>query len=173
MALSRDPDGSLRIHENPRVARAALGIAAIAIVYGVFADAGSADKPIRRFLAGLAGVAFLFAAARLEALTYRFDPRSRTLEWRRWYLLGGKGGTLPFDGIQAVDFRETLERDNPAVPKIAYQPVLRTTAGDLPLSLLTSHVREDFTPLVEAVRATLGSQLRASHPGPVPGGETS
>ena len=159
MSHVRRPDGALEIAENPRLARGAMAVAALAIVYGAFAGDSSpvSDRPIRKALAILGGLSFLLAAARLESIRLRFAARERTLHWSRGHFFRRSAGTIPFESILGVDFRQVAERDDAMAPRVSYQPMLMTAIGELPLTLQTSHVQSDFTALVNAVRNVIGA----------------
>ena len=138
--------------------RVALLVGAVAVPWAVIsatAGASSADA-LRISLAFLCGGLMLAAALLVESRRFYFDRPNRILHWQRSRILSRSGSSLLFDQITAAVTQPQMDDDNPRARRFTYRPFLITIGGPIPLSNSSSLDADDYSGLLDAVRAVVG-----------------
>jgi hypothetical protein len=162
--LETRPDGSVVVRA-PGSLRFVLLLLGAAVLAAVLAQE---PREVGRVSLGVLGSLLPFTlAAVLEQASFHFDPTQRRLRWSRRSLFRALAGEIPFDEISAVSVRVRFETDTDSRRgrrRPAYQVVLGTSAGEIPL--WNAWVGDERGPAraAEAIRALLGHAPAAPAP---------
>ncbi len=145
---------TVAIREHPVVLRGCLLVLAVLVPVATL-DAAASAGALRSVLGVIAGLMSGLAALALESLDVVVDGRAKVVRWRRWRVLGGRSGIIPFAEVQRTGLDVTSDRDGTIAPIHSYRPVLVCAKEVLPLSLMSSISARDADRLREAVERVL------------------
>jgi len=164
MKVRNLPDDCLELSESKPLVRWACAAFAVLLPALVLCGAWLEGWPgwERVLGAGVGAVATALVAAVLQDWRFLFDPRRRTLTWRRRNWFRDRRGVMPFADIQDVVVSSQLEADSesPSVRCWQYSLTLATRAGPFQLTQTSSADKEEYEALAAEVRAVLGEPQR-------------
>ena len=164
MKIRNLPDDCLELSESKPLVRWACTAFAVLLPALVLCGAWLEGWPgwERVLGTGVGAVAAALVAAVLQDWRFLFDPRRRTLTWRRRNWFRDRRGVMPFADIQDVVVSSQLEADSesPRVRRWQYSLTLATRAGPFQLTQTSSADKEEYEALAAEVRAVLGEPQR-------------
>lgn len=162
MKIRNLPDDCLELSESSPLVRWACAAFAVLLPALMLCGAWLEGWPgwERVLGTGVGTVAAALVAAVLQDWHFLFNPRRRTLTWRRRNWFRDRRGVMPFADIRDVVVSSQLETDSesPNLRRWHYSVTLATRAGPFLLTQTSSAGKEEYEALADAVRAVLGER---------------
>lgn len=150
-------NGTLALDERMMLVRSGAVAGAMALVAVLaWVAASHGDLSPREWIGGGTGLLGLVAlASSVTDRSFRFERTQGRVLWTVRRLFSTRYGEVAFSDVRGVVLRESVDADQQP-QRIAYQPMLDTSTGQLPLSSFHGTNSADGEALSRAIHETLG-----------------